>query len=62
MIFSGFSPKNAHLKNPIDFLFTFGPLIKQTADIQKKVECIEWSAINALHIGYHSFSMPPRVT
>ena len=62
MIFSGFGPKNAHLKNPIDFLFTFGPLTKQTADVQKKVEGIEWPAINALRIGYHSFYMPPMVT
>ena len=41
LIFSGFGAKNIHLKNPIDILFTFWPISKQTADVQKNVEGLE---------------------
>ena len=41
LIFSGFGAKNIHLKNPNDFLFTFWPISKQTADVQKNVEGLE---------------------
>ena len=61
MIFSGFGAKNIHLKNPIDFLFTFWPIIKQTFNVQKNVEGLEWPAIDALHIGYHRFSVTSMV-
>ena len=54
LIFSGFGAKNIHLKNPIDILFTFWPIIKQTFDVQKNVEGLEWPAIDALRIGYHT--------
>ena len=40
-MFRGFGPKNVHLKIPIGFLFTFWPISKQTADVQKNVEGIE---------------------
>ena len=61
MIFSGFGAKNIHLKNPIDFLFTFWPISKQTFDVQKNVEGLEWPAIDALRIGYHRFSVTSMV-
>ena len=48
MIFIGFGPKKAYLKNPIDFLFTFQPITKQTADVKDNVDGIEWLAIDAL--------------
>ena len=32
-------------------LFTFWPISKQTVDVQKKVEDIEWPAINGLRFG-----------
>ena len=44
LIFSGFGPKNVHLRIPIKscpFLFTFWPISKQTADVQKNVEGLE---------------------
>ena len=46
----------------LSFLLTFWPISKQTADIQKNVEGIEWPAIDALRFGYHSFSVPSTVT
>ena len=61
MIFSGFGAKNIHLKNPIDFLFTFWPISKQTFDVQKNVEGLEWPAIDALRIGYHRFFVTSMV-
>ena len=61
MIFSGFGAKKIHLKNPIDFLFTFWPIIKQTFDVQKNVEGLEWPAIDALRIGYHRFSVTSMI-
>ena len=61
MIFSGFGAKNIHLKNPIDFLFTFWPIIKQTFNVQKKVDGLEWPAIDTLRIGYHRFSVTSMV-
>ena len=41
LIFIGFGPKKAHLKNPIDFLFTFQPITKQTADVNNILDGIE---------------------
>ena len=61
MIFSVFGAKNIHFKNHNDFLFTFWPISKQTADVQKNVEGLEWPAINVLRIGYHSFSVTSTV-
>ena len=64
MIFRGFGPKNVHLKFPsisVRFLFTFWPVSKKIADVQKNVDGIEWLAIDTLHIGYHSFSVPSTV-
>ena len=43
MIFIGFGPKKAHLKNPMDFLFTFQPITKQTADLKNNVDGIDIS-------------------
>ena len=45
----------------VRFLFTFWPISKQTADVQKNVDGIEWPAIDALCIGYHSFSVTSMV-
>ena len=61
MIFSGFGPINVHLKIPIGFLFTFWPISKQTADVQKKVEGIEWPAINATYATYDNTAIGQNV-
>ena len=41
LIFVGFESKNANLKIPINFLFTFGHISKQTADCVNKVKSLE---------------------
>ena len=41
MIITASILKNIHLKNRIDFLFTFLSISKQTADLQKNVERLE---------------------
>ena len=61
MIYSSFGAKNIHLKNCIDFLFTFLSISKQTTDVQKNVEGLEWPTIDALRIGYHRFSVTSMV-
>ena len=45
----------------VRFLFTFWPVSKKIADVQKNVDGIEWLPIDTLHIGYHSFSVPSTV-
>ena len=62
MIFSSFGSKNAHLKIPIGFLFTFWLLSKQTADWQKNVDGIKWRAIDDERLEVHSISVPSTVT
>ena len=62
MIFSSFGPKNAHLKIPIGFLFTFWLLSKQTADWQKNVDGTKWRAIDDERLEMHSISVPSTVT
>ena len=61
LIFSGFGAKNIHLKNPINFLFTFWQISKHTADVQNNVDSIESLAIDALHFGQYTFYVPSMV-
>ena len=46
----------------LKFFLTFWPISKQTADVKKNVDGIDWPAIDALRLGYHSFSVPSMVT
>ena len=41
LIFNSFGPKNGNIKIPINFLFTFGHLSKQTADCVNNVDSLE---------------------
>ena len=57
MIFVGLESKNVNIEIPINFLFTFGHLSKQTADCVNNVDSVEWSAINDGHFGVHYISV-----
>ena len=57
MIFVGLESKNVNIKIPINFLFTFGHLSKQTADYVNNVDSLEWLAINDGHFGVHHISV-----
>ena len=55
LIFNSFGPKNGNIKIPINFLFTYLLVNKQTADLLKKSKGIEWLSSQDARLDLHSF-------
>ena len=61
LIFNSFGPKNGNIKIPINFLFTYLLVNQQTADLLKKLKCIEWLSSQDPRLDMHSFYVTATV-